>query len=249
MNERLLGLGVGRVIAFNWPKYVVATIVLIGCIIATIVVSGAARAVAFLGALGLGYGIMGSLFATWWAYDHRADDLYQKIARQHTATDQSDWILVHAGLDESRARLSKIIGQPVQVFDVGPTNDTSRSLRRAHSLIPRTGQVIETTTNYATGLPDGSVDTVVLLFGIHEIGNGQNAANLLLELGRVVRSAGSIVIVEHLRDIPNAVVYGPAVLHFGSGRHWKRVIANSSLHIRSSERVAGLISVFNVNHG
>jgi hypothetical protein len=256
VTQKVLRSGVGRVIAFNWPKYVVAVLTLIGLASFSIRSDGAVHLIALAGLLALIYGVLASLVATWWAYDHEAANLYETIAhhhRQHCLPNSPDsvnrkWILVHAGLDESQGRLNDLIGEPLNVFDVGPTQQMTRSLRRAHAVIPRTGQIIKPTTNYATDLPTGSVDTAVVLFGIHEVRNNQHASLLLGELSRVVRPAGSILIVEHLRDVQNITVYGPAVLHFGSARHWKRVIANSSLHIRSAERIAGLINIFDVNH-
>lgn len=227
----MIGSGVGRVAVFNWPKYVLASALLGGAAVLSTGVTGATglvRPLAALSTVGLLYGVAGSLAATWWVYDHRASDLYQRVASKHVPSDP--WIMVHAGLDESRCRLEELIGPAQQHFDVGPTANISRSLKRAHRWVGRCGDpwrgALDATSN--------SIGLAVVLFGIHEL-SAPASAKLLSELRRVVRSGGEIVIVEHLRDLPNAMAFGPGMLHFGSRRRWRSAISaqDSQPHART----------------
>jgi SAM-dependent methyltransferase len=229
--------GLSRVVAFNWPKYV-AAISLAG--------AGVVLAVSSQGLLGAGsallfavltYGIVSSLIATWWVYDYKAADLYRAVASEYQA--EAKWILVHAGLDESCGRLEALIGAPDQQIDVGPSTDQSPSLQRAHRLVGRTGQ----RWDGRIALETASMGFAVVLFGIHELVPA-DADVLLRELERVVRVGGSIVIVEHLRDVRNALVFGPAALHFSPQRRWLDSMAQAGLSSQGSKRVASLVTVF-----
>ncbi len=233
----MISTGLGRVVAFNWPKYVVAGFFVVVGLALTTSTHGMIFVASVLGLAALVYGIAASLVATWWVYDHRAAELYCAIASEC----QSDlpWILVHAGLDESRGRLDALIGPSAQQIDVGPSADRSRSLARAHRLVGRQGD----RWNGSLPLEGASIGFAVVLFGIHELAPVDSAL-LLQELQRVVVAGGSIVIVEHLRDIPNALVFGPAALHFSSGRRWKTAIAQAGLVASRSKRVAAFVTVF-----
>jgi SAM-dependent methyltransferase len=242
MTRFLVHSGVGRVICFNWPKYVGALITLTVLGIAQTLANGLLRLGLVVLLLGLTYGIFASLVATWWAYDYRACEVYQAIATGHRAG--GSWLLVHAGLDESYGRLTEQIGEPAAIVDVGPPGTTSRSLKRAHALVGRTGVPISKVSDFKSA----SIDTVVVLFGIHELRDPQQAVALLTEMRRITRPSGSILIIEHLRDVPNFSVYGPAILHFGSASQWKKAILSSSLRLRSLHRVAGLISILATTH-
>lgn len=239
----LTASGVGRVVIFNWPKYASAGLAL-GVLIAMSASSrfdtGIIGWFVVLGAIALVCGIAGSLLSTWWVYDYRAPDLYKTVASKHAPGD--GWIMVHAGLDESHGRLDAIIGSTQHNIDVGPTSNLSASLKRAHRWVGRSGKSWEGALDIKTD----SVGLAVVLFGIHELSRPV-ASKLLAELRRVVRSGGEIVIVEHLRDLPNFLAFGPGMLHFGTRRRWRAAIEAAGLPSPSERRVAGLVTVFSVS--
>jgi hypothetical protein len=233
----MIRTGLGRVVAFNWPKYVVALLFLFVSLVFAASSKGLLLVSLVVGSAAVVYGVFASLLATWWVYDHKAADLYQTVASEYQPG--APWILVHAGLDESQGRLDALIGPAASRFDVGPTADHSPSLRRAHRLVGRDGEL----WNGSLALQTGSVGFAVVLFGIHELSVAA-AETLLGELQRVVAVGGTVVIVEHLRDVPNALVFGPAALHFASGHRWKTGIDAAGLVGTRSQRIAGFVTVF-----
>jgi hypothetical protein len=236
-TDRLLRSGLGRVVAFNWPKYGAGLAALAaGATIAPKANRGQRKGLA-LACAGLVYGIAASLAATWWVYDHRAAALYDKIASKRSGT--LPWILVHAGFDESAGRLENRLGPPVLAIDIGPPSHRSPSLDRAHRLAGRSGERL----GGAWPLEDDAMGFAVVLFGIHELERPEQVRSLLDELRRVVAPGGSIVVVEHLRDLANFSVYGPAALHFGPRRRWLSAMREAGMEARCSERVAGLVTV------
>lgn len=238
MFERSLNhWGVGRVVLFNWPKYVAAVLVLALGVTAARLSHGPVRLAMVFVCVLIIYGMVASLLATWWVYDHRAQRLYQRIADQRHGT--APWVLVHAGFDESHGRLHALLGPPAHHFDIGPSSDRSRSLSRAHALSGRNGVPV-------TGiLPmgDATVGLVVVLFGIHELHSDSDAVALLHELNRVTVGDGSVVIVEHLIDVPNVVAYGLAAWHFSTGGRWRHAVTSAGMHMKSATRIGGLVTV------
>jgi hypothetical protein len=230
----LLRSGVGRVVRFNWPKYVAAfgALILLAALVASF--DGLPRLLLILAILGLCYGILGSLTATWWVYDHRSDQLLVELSRRHDH--KRAWVLVHAGFDESRGRLDNLLGTPVATLDVGPQMHLSRSLERAVGLMGRPDRP-------AILGPETNIATAIVLFGIHELRKPGEPEALLRQLGGSLASVGRVLIVEHLRDVPNTLVYGPAVLHFGSKKRWSDAVHNAGLKVASTTRVAGFITV------
>jgi hypothetical protein len=235
----MIRTGLGRVVAFNWPKYVMAALLLVFGFGVAAFSSGPALVALLLGIAVLIYGVVASLIATWWVYDHRAEELYQAIASEHAAGDP--WIMVHAGLDESQGRLDTLIGAAAKRIDVGPASDQSPSLERAHRLMGRDGE----RWNGTLACETASIGFAVVLFGIHEL-SPTDSQSLLAELQRVVRVDGTIAIVEHLRDIPNGFVFGPAALHFSTGRRWKTAMSQAGLVKQRAKRVALFVTVFSV---
>ena len=101
MFERSLKrCGVGRVVLFNWPKYVAAVSALALGVTAVSYSHGMARLEFILLCVLIAYGTAASLVATWWVYDHEAERLYQRIADHRHGT--APWVLVHAGFDRER---------------------------------------------------------------------------------------------------------------------------------------------------
>jgi SAM-dependent methyltransferase len=215
--------GTRQVVRFNWPKYGVVLLAALGAIAA--VVAGRSPlliAVLLLVAVpGLVWSVT-SLVATWWVYDHR--DVYGAIAEG--LGEVGEWANVHAGLDDGTPVLVAALAvQPAAVIELavppGPT------LRRARDLQPSTrpaGSAVDR-------LPgaDGSLDTVFVTFAAHEVRAVEDQRALFAELGRLLRPGGRLVLAEHVVDLPNLLVFGPAAFHFRAARVWRARAAEAGL--------------------
>jgi hypothetical protein len=232
--------GLRRVVAFNWPKYAVAGVAFVLAGISAFSKSGLVQLVSILLFLGLAYGIVVSLLATWWVYDHCARRLYTEIAAAGGYGKR--WVLVHAGFDESMGRLDQLLGQRERTIDVGPSSDSSPSLRRAHRLIGRTGEPYRKDDLEIIGL-----DAAILLFGIHEIADDSTCVRLLSDLKHSIPGAGRIVIVEHCINAANVAAFGPAAWHFSTESRWRKAAADANLTVTASKRVAAFVTVLTMS--
>ena len=64
------------------------------------------------------------------------------------------------------------------------------------------------------------------------------------ELHRVLKPNGKLVLVEHMRDLPNFMAYGPGFLHFLGRAEWLRLARGAGFEINHDLRVTPFVRVF-----
>lgn len=149
----------------------------------------------------------------------------------------SAWATVHAGLD-AEVELERVMPGAclarLDIFD--PRSMTSRSIARARA---RTASAHATTPCHPTALPleDASCDAVVVAFTAHEIRDHATRDGFFAEVRRALRPGGRLLVVEHLRDLPNFLAFGPGFLHFVARRDWLGCAARARLVLASETKV------------
>jgi ubiquinone/menaquinone biosynthesis C-methylase UbiE len=63
---------------------------------------------------------------------------------------------------------------------------------------------------------------VFLTFAVHEVRDVDDQRALFADIHRVLRPDGRLVVTEFGRDVANAAVYGPAILHFQAAAVWRQ---------------------------
>ena len=214
--------GVKRIIAFNWPKLVLAAGVTAAALgVRQVAAAPVIDVLAGLTAAATTYFLVASLIVSWWVYD-RSDLHGWGWLVPLLPTPLSRWALVHAGFDETGPSLPMALGAPEAVVDLTPwLHGSSPSHRRARRRYPATSTAVAGAT--ALPMATSSCDGILLIFSAHEVRDRQQREELFDELHRVLRPAGRIVLVEHLRDLPNLVAFGPGALHFQTRREWERL--------------------------
>jgi len=205
--------GTLTVVRFNWPKYAAVAGLAAAAVAACVL--GAPPAwvvVSWLVVAAGGAWSASSLLATWWVYDRSR--VYEHVAADLGAV--GEWATLHAGFDDATPVLAEVIGRPPALV-LGLSGPARSSLRRARRTDPATGAVDAGAWRRATS----SLDTVFLTFAVHEVRDRRDQRALFAQLHRVLRPGGRLVVTEHLRDLPNAAVFGPAVLHFQRARCWR----------------------------
>lgn len=199
--------GVRQIVRFNWPFYV-ASILVIG-------VTAWLGGLFLIVAVAAGCMTVASLAASYWVYDH--SDLYAlRWLDDALPTPCRHAVNLHAGLDEFtallQARYPATAWRTADFYD--PTEMTEASIARARTA--GADPLDYRHWPYA----DASLDAVTFLFAAHEIRHAQGRQALFAEALRTLRPGGRLIVLEHLRDLPNLLVYGPGAFHFFSRRTW-----------------------------
>lgn len=252
--------GVANIVRFNAPVFVAGALVcLLGVLTfvwAPALVEGlwsggdvaqVARAVRMLSASAASMAFVltaGSLVASYLTYDRSG--LYTWACLDpHLPAPLSCVAHVHTGLDETSATLrAKLPRAVLHVFDASaPAAQPEPSIARARRLIPLDSGTIAVGLG-PLPLPEGSVDVLLLPMAAHEVRDADTRARWLAELSRVLRPGGRMIVVEHLRDLPNTLAFHVGVLHFLSRRTWHRTFADAGLVRVFEGHVTPLLALF-----
>ena len=239
--------GVWRVIQFNWPMYVAALLAIVvgACILTRIDRHSPWFIFACIGIVLASLQTISSLVASYWVYDLsplcRWDWLI-KIPKDKITT----IVNVHSGYDETTGALSRCFPQAhIKTIDLYPAlNRREPSIERARSLYrPSSIPICSTLDDWP--LSDSSIDLVLIAFAAHEIRDREERVRLLKQVNRLLLGGEArVVLVEHLRDLANAVAYGPGVFHFLPAREWLECVTLAGLRVVEQYRLTPFVGIF-----
>jgi SAM-dependent methyltransferase len=213
--------GVGRVVAFNWPRYAAGLVTVAVC--AAVPVPDLLRyPVRFGAGLALVW-IATSLIATWWAYDYKPLYGWHWLTRLLPGP-PARYAVVSTGLDEISPTLKQLYpaAEAVLLDLYDPRLTREGSIRRARAIVPPPARAQPARPD-ALPVPDGWLDAVFVVFAAHELRTHSQRRALFTEIARTLRPDGSLLLVEHCRDAPNIAAYGPGAWHFYRREEWRRL--------------------------
>lgn len=131
------------------------------------------------------------------------------------------FVNINAGFDETSFSIkNKFPKSDLKVFDFyNSDKHTEPAIVRARkvSLVyPETQQIIYN----LIPLKENSVDVIFLLSAVHEIRNNAEKIEFLSECKRICKPNGKVIMVEHLRDVPNFFAFSVGFTHFFSKKTW-----------------------------
>lgn len=155
------------------------------------------------------------------------------------------WTVIHAGLDDASPVLRGLFpgarGRALDIFD--PQEMTEPSIAAARR-IESPPEPSPRATSFDLPFGAGSLDLVVLCFVAHELRRRSSRERLFAELRRTVAPEGRVVVVEHMRDLPNLLAFGLGAFHFLPRREWLALSVESGLQVREEARLTPFVRAF-----
>ncbi|HTD40249.1 MAG TPA: class I SAM-dependent methyltransferase, partial [Mucilaginibacter sp.] len=152
---------------------------------------------------------------------------------------------IHSGFDETSILLKgKFPDAELTVLDFyDPSKHTEISIKRARRAYPPYENTIRVNT-CDLALKGSFADNIFVILAAHEIRNQNERNDFFCELRRILKHNGSIIMIEHLRDIPNFLAYSIGFFHFIPRSSWYKAFKNTDLNISDQFRITPFITIF-----
>lgn len=243
------GQGVWNIIRFNWHFYVLAA----GLILLILVLGNhlppSYRIFGKIAAILVFTPTLLSLLVSYYVYD--ASGLYRLDWLNGLRSPLAGKLVnIHAGFDEtSRLLQSRYAPAELRVFDFyDPATHTEVSIRRARKAYPAYPGTQPVRTDHLP-LPDSCADVIFVIFAAHEIRMEAERISFFQELRRVLQRDGTIVVTEHLRDLPNFLAYNLGAFHFLPKAAWRRSFQAANLQVSQEIKTTPFVTTFILEHG
>lgn len=227
--ERVALQGVTNIIRFNWHFYLIAIIAVgilsifhLPFIICLIVLS-----------------TLVSLGVSWYVYDYT--NLY--TLDWLDAGNPAQIININAGFDETSTCLAaKFPAAKLTVYDFyDASKHTEISIERARKAY---GAYPGTIVISTSAVPSSSADLIVVIFAAHEIRDRVERSLFFMQLSQSLNYNGQIIVLEHLRDLPNFMAYNIGFFHFFSRLEWLKTISAAGLIVAKETKLTPFLSAF-----
>ena len=236
--------GVFNIVRFNWHLYFLAIILLVCSILFSIYAVPNTRLFLKITSVLIFYSVFISLFVSYYIYDFK--DFYSlKWIEFIDVENPKNIININAGFDETSAIIeNKFQNGNLKVLDFYDSNfNTEISIERARKAYPahKNTKIV----NFSKlSINDNSSDLIFLIFAAHEIRKSKDRIIFLKELNRILENNGKIILVEHLRDLPNFFAFNIGFFHFYSKKTWINDIEKANLKIIKEQKLTFFTSLF-----
>lgn len=240
--------GVLNILSFNRHFYVIG-LILLALIIITQIIFGWSATLLWIIIAAFLYGLIMPLIVSAYVYDFSGYYNFNWLKKiKFKDSEIIEIVNINAGFDETSFILKKHFpNSNLSVFDFyNPKQHTELAIIRARkvSLVyPNTQQII----SKKIPLKDNSVNVIFLLSAAHEIRSQKEKIDFLKECNRICKEDGKVIMVEHLRDLPNFLAFSIGFTHFFSKKTWRNAFKHSGFSTFSETKFTPFMSVFNCN--
>ncbi len=235
--------GVYNIIRFNRHFYIISF-----CFVALLLFAanyaGTFKMYVFLFCLLVVASTLVTLLASYYIYDQSGLYKFKWVNELRTGKEEKI-VNINAGFDETSVLLKeKFPNAELAVLDFyDPLKHTEISIKRARQAYPPYPGTMQTKTTLLP-LADNSADKIFVIFAAHEIRNNEERVTFFRQLHKILKPHGELIITEHLRDMPNFLVYNIGFLHFYSKPLWKRTFKQAAFSIKKEIKLTPFISTF-----
>ena len=221
--ERKKFQGVINILSFNRHFYVIGLSIL-ALIILSLLYIGCSNIILYSVISLFIYGLIMPLIISAYVYDYSGYYNLNWLKACDIDTQAKNIVNINAGFDETSFIIKNRFPEAnLQVFDFyNQEKHTEPAIVRARKVsltYPNTKQI---STNHIP-LEDNATDIVFLLSTAHEIRNNTEKVQFLKECHRICKPTGKVIMVEHLRNLPNFFAFSIGFTHFFSNKTWKTV--------------------------
>lgn len=240
--------GIKQVFKFNWPYYLLSSLVIGASIVFLIILDSQGWKLLLLGVLLTSmYFTLASVVASHWIYDRSGFfelQWFQNIMKTSVAKIAN----IHAGLDEITQPLSLVFPKSkIDTFSFfDPAINTEPSIARAQGKqMQKTGKIsladlqkkIDSNQRPSMILGKTKYDFIFLPFSIHEVRSQTLRIALLNALAQSLAKNGSIIFAEQLQSLPNFLAFAHGAFHFYSKNTWQACFQESNLKVQKEIRL------------
>jgi len=236
--------GIWNIVRFNWHFYLLSILlVFLICFLNGFVVNPYHKLINAIAVLIVAV-ITVSLAVSFYVYD--LSQLYSFNWLNELSIQPDHKIInINAGFDETSTLFHhKFPGTELVVFDFyDPLKHTEVSIKRARKAYPPFQNTIRVNPS-AIPLQSDCTDYIFVIFAAHEIRKEEERAAFFNELKRILKHSGKIVVMEHLRDVPNFLAYTIGAFHFMQKSSWYRTFKSTGLAVYKKIKVTPFVTVF-----
>lgn len=238
--------GVLNILSFNRHFYFLGLIFLV-LIIGSQFFINWSNALFWLVLSGFIYGLLMPLIISAYVYDFSGFYDFDWLKKMElTDTEQNLNLNINAGFDETSFIIKSILPlSELQVFDFyNKQQHTEPAIVRARKMslvYPNTQQI----DSKSIPLNDNTVDNIFLITSIHEIRKYEEKVQFLKECRRLCKPKGNLIIVEHLRDLPNFFAFTIGFAHFFSKSIWETALKDAGFVSVTESKFTPFMSILN----
>ena len=224
--------GVGQVLRFNWSAYAAAA----GVLALALVAPRRLRRPIAVVAIATTWFAAASLVVTNLVYD-RSEYAGWDWPRSLFRRQPRRVAVFHAGLDNVSANLIRLWPEAeIQVIDFyNPVTMTEPAIARARGG-RRHGESLDELRP--------KLDAAFVVLAAHELRTGPDRSAFFGRVAHALAPAGRLVLLEHLRDVPNVLVYGPGAWHFLSRDDYLMAFENAGLSLLEERSMTPFLRLF-----
>ncbi len=241
--------GVGNVVRFNWPYYLAAAAAIVLLAVPVGISQGVLRSAFIITAVLTVLMTAASIIVSWYVYDRSGFYRFEWLAGL-SAGSKENILNINAGFDETTVILKQIFPNAEIMscdFYEGDKHPAP-SIRRARRRYPAIDGVRKISSD-SIPFADASVNKIFAVMAAHEIRDAGERTRFFMEAKRCLTSDGRIVLVEHLRDLPNFLAYNVGAFHFQSRASWLDAIASAGLMVENEKKITPFLTAFFIKNG